>query len=163
MKLNLKTKTVALLAALVLTTGIAHAQTAPLVYNQNTRILAIPEVAVGATIYRLELRYDFDGRLSIISATPILPTSFQVAASCGDVNFTTSKFNAITSGMTLEQVNQTIGCKNDSTLTVQRPDALSYAWVDALSYGAKFIVVKFNSSGTAVLSLSGAEKTFQGF
>ncbi|MEQ1635486.1 MAG: hypothetical protein ABL903_02270 [Methylococcales bacterium] len=51
-----------------------------------------------------------------------------VADTCSSANFTVPKFNAITIGMTLDQVNQTIGCKYDSSRTAASGDFVAYSW-----------------------------------
>lgn len=93
-----------------------------------------------------------------------------VSNTCDSSNFTYAKFNAIAIGMTLNQVKQTIGCTNDSTITTRITNFVGYGWKaripgSLLSY---FIWVYFDSTGSIVTDVSsgGAApyfKSSQGF
>ncbi len=66
---------------------------------------------------------------------------------CTSDNFTSAILNSIQSGMTLEQVNQTIGCTFNAGDTVRSPDGVVvYSW-KMLTPQVKFIDVFFDGEG----------------
>lgn len=81
-----------------------------------------------------------------------------VSDTCSGSNITTTNFNAITLGMTLDQVNQTIGCKYDRGGTQTTSTYIVREWINP--YGGT-IMVWFDSSGNIVTPLmSGADFKF---
>ena len=59
---------------------------------------------------------------------------------------------ALSVGMTLAQVNQTIGCQTSSNAVTQ--SAISYSW----SSGSSLITVYFDAAGTTVTALGSTYK-----
>ncbi len=79
-----------------------------------------------------------------------------VTNACDPSNFTYAKFNAITVGMTLDQVKLTIGCTNDPTITSRISNFVGLGWKarvpnSLLSY---FIWVYFDSTGAIVTDMA---------
>ena len=71
-----------------------------------------------------------------------------VAATCTASNFTLPKVDAIALGMTLDQVNQIIGCPNNPMYTQRSERYVAYAWANPS--GSQSIVVFFDPTGTTV-------------
>lgn len=134
----------------------APAQAAPLVYDLNTRLLAVPEVIVGSNTYSLVLRYDTDGRMTIISATPVATPTPTIE--CAASNFSAQIFNAISVGMSYDQVSALIGCRNDENGTVNNPGFSSpyklRIWHNYKNGGSQSMGVIFNAAGTLVMASS---------
>lgn len=125
----------------------ANAQTAN--YDATTRYLSIPSIRVGDTVYSdLVIRLDGMTLISVGAAVAAGPT---VAERCGASNFTTAKFNAITVNMTVDQVNQVMGCKYNSTLTQRNTSYLVYVW----DYGQSMVAVYFDPDGTRATFYAG--------
>jgi hypothetical protein len=84
-----------------------------------------------------------------------------VAAACSSANFTVPKYNAISAGMTLDQVNQTIGCTYDPKYTSAVSDYVIHIWI----YGTAAITVYFDSTDSVVRGLNGGNtfKSRSGF
>jgi hypothetical protein len=83
-----------------------------------------------------------------------------VSATCSSSNFSTAIFNAIAVGMTMSQVNQTIGCQYNSGYT-QRAATYTYnVWVGP-SY--QMINVWFDASDSVVTGLGTTFKGSSGF
>ena len=72
-----------------------------------------------------------------------------VSANCVSGNFTIEKFNAIQIGMSLDQVNQTIGCSFDSNNIVRASGLATYRW-QITDPDLKFIQVSFNATDLTV-------------
>lgn len=87
--------------------------------------------------------------------TPITtPTSTSpVPTTCAASNLTTAAFNAIQLGMTVAQVNQTIGCAYAPSSTQRTMNEVVYAWTPPMS--AAMILVFFDASGTTVTGIGG--------
>ena len=82
-------------------------------FDESTNILTIDAVVVEGIQYNnVVVRLNAFDVISVGSSTPA--DDGTVAETCTDANFTLAKYNAITEGMTLDQVNQIIGCKNDA-------------------------------------------------
>jgi|GEM_PF-2992270 len=80
-------------------------------FNLQTRVLSIPTVKVGSKTYiNVELLLKTNGNYQITQAQEQASTT-QIAQSCDGVSMTDAKYNAITTGMTVAQVNQIIGCQ----------------------------------------------------
>ena len=99
------------------------------------------------------------------NSTTQTPPTLTVEATCAESNFTTAALNAIQSGMTLAQVNQTIGCAYDPSSTVRMKTNVVYSWTQPTSI--QRITVWFDATGATVTSvgnLAGAEfKSSSGF
>ena len=135
----------------VLTGWNANAQTAT--YDSSTRYLTIPSVQVGETVYRnLVIRLDSFAIVSVESAAAATtPAPVAVAATCTSANLTVAKYNAIAVGMTLDQVNQTLGCS--SSTTVRGTAFVFYRWNSTNTSAT--IGVYFNLAGTTVTGYLG--------
>ena len=83
---------------------------------------------------------------------PVATPAPAPAPACTQANFTVANFNALSVGMTLAQVNQTIGCQTSSNAVTQ--SAISYSW----SSGSSLITVYFDAAGTTVTALGSTYK-----
>ncbi len=72
-----------------------------------------------------------------------------VSATCSQSNFTLANYNAIAIGMTLQQVNQTMGCQYYPSMTTHVQSLTVYNWYDG---GQRLIMVWFDSNGTVTSS-----------
>lgn len=82
-----------------------------------------------------------------------------VSATCTSANINLDKFNRISVGMTLAQVNQTIGCAYTPSLTQRFNTFASDSWV----YGLSYIMVFFDASNSVVTVLDNQFKLSAGF
>lgn len=98
---------------------------------------------------------------------PVTPPPPLVSSSCSPANFTIDKYNAIQVGMSLDQVNQVIGCKFNSGRIVRIPNYVVYTWeyINLGSFGGQSnIHVFFDESGSNVTgSMGNSFKTSFGF
>lgn len=85
--------------------------------------------------------------------TPLPPLG---GSTCSPANFTIDKYNAIQVGMSLDQVNQIIGCQPDSNISRQANLAL-YSWRYISGTKVKSIMVFFDQSS---LKVSGSMDDF---
>lgn len=112
-------------------------------YNSSNGQVLFPSITVGNTIYT-NVIITVGQILAVGGSSPVPTTSnTTVAATCNSSNFTTAKFNAITAGMTLLQVEQTIGCLYSPYLTQRTVSSVIYAW----NNGSPMIVVWFDANG----------------
>ena len=88
--------------------------------------------------------------------------SITVSTICTSSNLTLAHYNAIVPGMTLDQVNQTIGCAYYPSETMRFTDFVIYHWL-VLSGGISFIEVYFDPSGTIVTPQGNVWKGGSGF
>jgi hypothetical protein len=80
-----------------------------------------------------------------------------VSTTCTPSNLTLANYNAISLGMTLAQVNQTLGCQNTASQTVRTSGIVQYEWDDILSgAGSQLISVDFDATGTVVTGIAGS-------
>lgn len=94
-----------LLCATLATLGLAHATDT---FDATTNQLTIPAVQIGDTIYtNVVIRLNNFDVLAVGGSTP----ANQVSDTCTPSNITLDRYNAIQTGMTLDQVNQALGCK----------------------------------------------------
>jgi hypothetical protein len=140
------------LAALALL-GAAQADT----YNAANNQLTVDSVQVGNTIYTGVVVTV--GNVLAIGGSK--PATSPVAATCTAANFTLAAYNAIQTGMTVDQVNQIIGCQYLPSLTVRYANFVVYQW-GAVGLAAH-IAVYFDATGTVVTAQSGIFKTSGGF
>lgn len=82
-----------------------------------------------------------------------------VSATCTSANINLDKFNRISVGMTLAQVNQTIGCAYNPIYTSRNSTYTVNMW----SYGTSAITVYFDVSNSVVTALDGFFKSSLGF
>ena len=151
------------LAALFVVLG-GFIQTAQAIdtYDYNSSILTLDSVVVNGTQYNNVTVLLVDPVvLSIGSQQPYNPATQQpsISATCSNNNLTTTNFNAIQVGMTLNQVNTIIGCQNDPSGTYRSAACLTYVWHDQ----NRSIYVLFDLNGYRVLNVSGTYKVAGGF
>ena len=130
-------------------------------YDPATKILTIDAVTLGNTKYlNVTVRLDQFQVLGVGSAIPI----DGVADSCTPEMFTIDKFNTIQPGMTLDQVNQVIGCRFDPGEIIRADPVVSYTWLSNANSGVRFIRVFFDASTNKVTSIFGSNfKSSAGF
>ena len=120
------------------------------------KISGFPQAGTDVTLVWQESQQNF-------AIAKVEATSSTVNDTCSDENFTTNKYNAISIGMTLDQVNQLIGCKNDPRFTITLNNVVSiYGWVPS-SLSGKFIQVYFDPNTDIVVTYQGAFKSKAGF
>lgn len=123
------------------------------VFNPATNVLTLDSVVVGGTVYsNVAVKINSFEIQSVGSSAPYTP----VSATCSASNFTAAKYDAITLGMTLEQVFQVIGCKNTPSLTTvfgTNIVGLGWAWTDPVSFQMRAINVWFDATGSIVTKL----------
>lgn len=85
-----------------------------------------------------------------------------VSATCASSNFTVANFNSIKIGMTLEQVNQTMGCAYNPNYTQRGTGYVANSWV---SNSGQSVLVFFDVNDATVTPLAAgvAFKTSNGF
>ena len=79
-----------------------------------------------------------------------------VSDSCGTENFTVEILNSIQEGMSLDEVNRTIGCTYDPGKVIRVAGLVTYRWtfIDP-SYNVKLIQVYFDSTGAFARRIRG--------
>lgn len=77
-----------------------------------------------------------------------------VAATCKSANFTQARYNAIKQGMSLDKVNQALGCAPDPEFTRRSEKMTMYMWqvTEGGLVAAKHVQVFFDGSGTKTLT-----------
>jgi hypothetical protein len=102
---------------------------------------------------------------SIGASTPLTPPTGPVNETCADENFTPAKFNAISLGMTIDQVNQTIGCKFEPLFNINGTLYSSRQWqyLNPTTFDFKYIAVSFDATGSIVNAKSSPFKIRKGF
>ena len=127
-------------------------------YDANTNVLNVDEVILGDYVYKnIKIRLD---SVTLISNDPPVPVP-PVSATCSDSNFTTDIYNAITVGMTMSQVEQTIGCNYDPSGTQAiGADCVVNKWryYQTGSYEMKYILVYFDGADQIVAPCDGIYK-----
>jgi len=127
-------------------------------YDLITKYLTIPTITAGDYTYtnlviRLSQFEYISGVATPVGQTPApapTPPAGTVSDTCTAANFTAAKFAAITLGMTLDQVNQTIGCKFDPAWNLKSSTFSRYSWLSL----PKVIQVFFDVNGTQVTATS---------
>jgi hypothetical protein len=103
-------------------------------YDPVTNLLTINSIQVGNTLYS-NVVVTVGSIISIGSATPV---------GCTASNITRTALNAITVGMSLEQVNQVIGCAYDPGASIgSANNTLTHSWY--VSQPLMFIAVTFTN------------------
>ncbi len=128
-------------------------------YDPVTKYLTIPTITAGDyTFTNLVIRLSqfeyISGVATPVGQTPPPPPAGTVSDTCTAANFTAAKFAAITLGMTLDQVNQTIGCKYDPVWNLKSTTFSRYSWLSS----PKVIQVFFDVNGTQVTATRGGGK-----
>lgn len=118
-------------------------------YDDPTRQLFMPSVQSGNLFYsNVLLRLN---SYTLLSAAPALPLVPVVSAVCTGMNFTLPRYEAISVGMTLEQVRRLIGCNQTSNFSLaDNPGVRRIRWQETGS--EKDIVVFFDASSLSVLA-----------
>jgi len=143
------------LAALFVVLG-GFIQTAQAIdtYDNNSSVLTLDSVVVNGTQYN---------NVTVLVVDPVVLSigsqQTYIPATCSNNNLTTTNFNAIQVGMTLNQVNTIIGCQNDPSGTYRSAACLTYVWHDQ----NRSIYVLFDLNGYRVLNVSGTYKVAGGF
>jgi hypothetical protein len=121
-------------------------------YDETTNILNIDAVVVDGIQYNnVVVRLNAFDVISVGSSIPI--DDGTVSETCSDANFTIPRYNAITVGMTLDQVNQTLGCKYDPIFTIASSDFVHHTWANGdVSAG---ITVYFDATDSFVKVFGG--------
>ena len=123
-------------------------------YDNNSSILTLDSVVVNGTQYN---------NVTVLVVDPVVLSigsqQTYIPATCSNNNLTTTNFNAIQVGMTLNQVNTIIGCQNDPSGTYRSAACLTYVWHDQ----NRSIYVLFDLNGYRVLNVSGTYKVAGGF
>jgi hypothetical protein len=142
-------------AALCIFTTFA---TAGVTYEEGTRYLSIPTVQIGDTQYNF-LVVKIDAATIVSYGSSSKASGAGVAArQCTKANLTQARFDAIKVGMTLDQVNTTMGCQyaplqltwGDRNINAGNPpgyDIWQWQAIDTISY----IQVYFDSEGKKVV------------
>lgn len=108
-------------------------------FDPATNQLTIDSVLVNGVNYKAVV--------TIANVISVSPVATAPAAQCAAANFTTAIYNAIKPGMTVDQVNATIGCQFTPSLTVRSTGTIQNQWfVSSPTAGTKFILVFFDST-----------------
>jgi len=89
----------------------------------------------------------------------------RILAKCQSESFTGERFNKINQGMTLQQVNELLGCTPDTSLIQRSPRSVLYVWLVSTrtEVAAKSITLFFDPSGEKVKALGTEFKSSTGF
>lgn len=120
-------------------------------YDVNTNKLSIDAITIGDTTYT-NVVVTVGSVISVGGAS-----KNTVSNQCLDKNFTSSVYGSIIIGMTLDQVTQIVGCKNNPTGTFRSGNFIYYYWNTSLNQ--KSLTVIFNSTSMLV-ALDGADFKF---
>lgn len=136
----------------------AAAQTAT--YDAGTHTLTLPSVTVagGPTYTNVVLRLDNFAILGVGGVDN--GGGGGVSPTCAAGQLTLAKYNAIAAGMTLAQVQQTMGCQYSAAATQRSPYYVAYTWTTPGAISA--ITVFFDPSGAVVQSFGGSFKVASG-
>ena len=132
-------------------------------FDPATNTLTMDSVTVtGDRVYsNVVIRIDKFTVLGVGSSTPV-DDGGGISETCGAENFTIAKHNAIQVGMSLDQVNQIIGCESDPGYTVRGAGFEKHVWLP--SPPLKSILVYFDQSNLKVTgSLLDSFKVSSGF
>ena len=118
-------------------------------FDEASRLLILPFVQVGnLVIPNVVVRLD---NFSVLSAAPALPLAPVVSDLCTGPNFTLQRYDAISVGMTLNQVRGLIGCAQSSNFSSNGNEAVRrIRWVEVGS--TKDIEVYFDANNLTVLA-----------
>ena len=146
-----------LLLLLLFSAATAKADT----FDPATNTLTLDSVIVGDQKYfNVVVRIDQFTVLGVGSSVPI----GGVNETCGAENFTIDKFNAIQVGMSIDQVNQVIGCKFDPGSAVRTGGLVTYTWMNFSAGNVQFISAFFDESSLKITGTFGNQfKSSAGF
>lgn len=120
-------------------------------FDATTNILKIDAVVLNGIQYNgVVVKLNAYEVVSVASSIPYVP----VANACSSANFTVPIYNAITAGMSLDQVNQVIGCKYNPLLTTAAGDFVLHGW--SYGDGTTIIQVYFDMTDTFVRGSGGS-------
>ncbi len=86
-------------------------------YTPDSKVLTIPIIKIGDSfVYDATLKLNEAGSFDIIGYSDTATSGGGLDAKCTDGKITLEKFKQIEVGMTLEQVNNIIGCKGELTI-----------------------------------------------
>lgn len=119
-------------------------------FDAGTSILKMDSVVLGGIKYNgVVVRLKSYDVVSVASSGPYVV----VSDTCSSSNITVPIYNAIAQGMTLDQVNQTIGCKYDPSFTDAAGDFVGHVW----RYGTALIKVYFDATDSFVRGIGGGD------
>jgi len=119
-------------------------------YDATTNVFTVDAVVLNGIQYNnVVLKLNAYDVISVGSSAPY----GQVTDTCSSANITVPIYNAIVAGMTLAQVNQTIGCKYSPALTTAIGDHVSHGW----NYGGAIIIVYFDATDSFVKGIIGTD------
>ena len=95
--------------------------------------------------------------ISVGTSAPAQPA--EVAQVCTPKHFTGTSFNAVSVGMSLDQVNTIMGCKFSPARTIRTPTMAIYTW--AISGTMTYAGFGFDANGIAVISYDGSGLPFK--
>lgn len=131
-------------------------------YNSTTNILNIDSVILNGIQYNnVVIQLTGYNVISVGSYAPV-----NVTAKCSSNNFSPAIYNAISIGMTISQVEQTIGCNFDPTKTVRGGSFVLKWWsyLNPTTYATEMIGVYFDGTDSVVTAIGGTLfKQSQGF
>jgi len=124
-------------------------------FDPSTNTLTLNAVIANSTQYNnVVLNLVEYQVISVVSDPAVTPTPTPTPiGACSDINFTDSIFNAIKLGMTLDQVNQTIGCIFDPSFTVGSSSFTTRKWVYLNGSTIKVLSVDFDPKTNIVIEL----------
>ncbi|SHE23087.1 hypothetical protein BPUTEOMOX_1881 [methanotrophic endosymbiont of Bathymodiolus puteoserpentis (Logatchev)] len=136
------------LVSLFLSLSFVETSVAESEFHTDSGILTIPTVKVGNSyVYDAQLRLNNAGSFDIIGYSQNPSNSRSVDDVCTDKHITLEKYQQIKNGMTLDQVNSIIGCKEklhgvSSGITIYKWNASAFPLVQ----------VAFDSNGASNLT-----------
>ncbi|NOT86045.1 MAG: hypothetical protein HOP02_14965 [Methylococcaceae bacterium] len=99
-------------------------------FNPSTSVLIIPQVKIDTNyVYSAKLKYTGGNNfvLQEYSTTPPISNTTNVSSDCSNTPITREKMLAINENMTLDQVNNTLGCSGKEGSI--NSDRIFYEWI----------------------------------
>lgn len=121
-----------------------------IVTQVGTLTLSFTDADTGTMSYTINGSNGMKAIARFVFATA--PATPPVTATCTSSNFTLAKYSAITIGMTLDQVNQAIGCVNNTDPIVRTANSIAYQWGGLQTGTIGYIVVYFDLTNSTVIS-----------
>lgn len=138
----------------------ANAAMATNSFNPTNNQLSLDSVVLNGVVYtNVVVTVNSFTVNSVGNSAPVT-----VAQTCTSANLTVANYNAIALGMTLNQVNQTIGCANSPGATATIGNSYtSYGWINVSLTGgvSTTIGVAFDITGTVVTVVPGTDNFFK--
>ncbi len=140
--------------AAVLLAGFIQTATAIDTFDSNSNVLTLDSVVVGGTLFHnVTVLLDSYYVLSVGSSEQYIPDA------CGPDSLTTTHYNMIQVGMTLDQIDSIVGCKYDAGNIYRTASNLTYVW----RFQNRTLYVLFDLNGYRSLNVSGTFKVAIGF